>query len=253
VAYGAFLIAKKAHMDIRFADAAYTLPDADVYMLPSIKGTSSIPRHTYMDIIERVKNGATLYMSLDDCLLSPFDKVTGMRVDTRCRALDADKLTIGDAEFTIKAPYRIRSTGVGAVELAYNDKGDPVFSEYTLGKGKVYCLYYPIEYIAATEPGVTDGECNQPFEKIYRAMQLRSCMRCAEIDVPTVGLTEHIVSENERILVAVNYEPDDGECMLSLAEGWKIADISSIDDKACIECNKLRIPKNTGAVIRIVH
>ena len=206
-----------------------------------------------MDIIERVKNGATLYMSLDDCLLSPFDKITGMRVDTRCRALDADKVTVGDTEFTIKAPYRIRSTSVGAVELAHNDKGDPVFSEYKLGKGKVYCLYYPIEYIAATEPGVTDGEHNQPFEKIYSAMKLRSECRCADVDVPTIGLTEHVVSENERLLVAVNYEPDDCECMLSLADGWRVADVSGIGDRVCYDGNKLRIPNNTGAVIRIVH
>jgi len=253
VAYGAFIIVKKAHMDIRFADAQYALPDAEVYMLPSIKGTSSIPRHTYMDIIERVKNGATLYMSLDDCLLSPFDKVTGMQVLTRSRSLEADRVKVGDIELDLKAPYRICSRSVGAEPLAYNDKGDVVFSEYELGKGKVYCLYYPIEYIAATEPAVTDGENTLPLEEIYRALNIRNAERCADIDLPTVGLTEHVVSETEHLLIAINYEPEECAAQLKLADGWMVEEIKSIDGAARLSEGVLTIPANTGALIRIVR
>lgn len=251
VAYGTFIIAKKAHMDIRFADAQYALPEADVYMLPSIKGTASVPRHTYMDIIERVKNGATLYMSLDDCLLSPFDKVTGMRVLTRRRTTEADSFTLDGTEFVLNSPRGISSESVGAQVLAVNGKGEPVFSEHKLGKGKVYCLYYPIEYIAATQPMITDGENAIPFEKIYRRMDIRNAERCADTDVPTMGLTEHIVSETERIIAVVNYEPAERTADISLKEGWSIAGISSVEDRAVLCGNNITVPGNNGALVRI--
>jgi len=253
VAYGAFLIAKKAHMDIRFADAQYSLPDAKAYMLPSIKGTSSMPRHTYMDIIKRVKAGATLYMSLDDCLLSPFDKVTGMRVLTRSRSAGGDIVDIDGESIPMEAAYTIVSESAGAEVLAVNDKGLPVFSRCSLGKGTVYCLYYPIEHIAATMPHVTDGVNARGFERIYRKLGIRSEDRCADIDLPTVGLTEHIAGENERLLVAVNYEPEACRARLSLKDGWHATDIRSIDGKASLREGMLTIPNNNGAVIRIAR
>ncbi len=253
VAYGAFIIAKKAHMDIRFADAQYALPDADVYMLPSVKSTASVPRHTYMDIIERVKNGATLYMSLDDCLLSPFDKITGMQVQTRCRSLEDDTVDIDGVKLTVRAPISISSVSTGAEVLAANDKGEPVFSKYKLGKGTVYCLYYPIEYIAATQPQVTDGKHAQPFEEIYRKLDVRSSERIADADTPTVGMTEHIVDENERLLVAVNYMPEENSAHIVLKDGWQVREVKSIGDAASYNDGMLTLPNNTGAVLRITR
>jgi len=253
VAYGAFILAKKAHMDIRFADAEYALPDADVYMLPSVKGTASIPRRTYMELMERVKNGATLYMSLDDCLLSPFDKLTGMRVLTRCTAISADRVEFDGDTFTLDAPRRICMESVGAEVLAKNEKGDPVFSCFALGKGRVYCLNYPIEYQAAARPAVTDGENAQPIERFYKAMGLRSGNRAADISLSTMGLTEHIVSENERILVVINYEPFAQTAQLTLADGWRAASVESIENAASLSGDRLSIPHNTGAVIRITR
>ena len=252
-AYGAFILAKKAHMDIRFADAEFPVPEADVYMLPSVKGTASIPRRTYMDIIERVKNGATLYMSLDDCLLSPFDKVTGVRVLTRYEAISADTVEFAGEKFVMDAPRRICTESVGAEVLARNEKGDIVFSAYKLGKGIVYCLNYPIEYQAAVRPAVTDGENAQPFEKFYRAMGLRSENRAADISLATMGLTEHIVSENERLLVIINYEPYAQTGTIALKDGWRIESVHSIDSAASINGCDITIPNNNGAAIRIVR
>jgi hypothetical protein len=126
-----------------------------------------------------------------------------------------------------------------------------VFSAYRLGKGMVYCLNYPIEYQAAVRPAVTDGEKAQPIEKFYLAMGLRSDIRAADISLPTIGLTEHIVSENERLLVAINYEPHAQTGTLSLKDGWHVADIHAINNAAVLSGCDITIPNNTGAVIRI--
>ena len=180
-----------------------------------------------------------------------FDKVTGMRVLTRRRTTEADSFTLDGTEFVLNSPRGISSESVGAQVLAVNGKGEPVFSEHKLGNGKVYCLYYPIEYIAATQPMVTDGENAIPFEKIYRRMDIRNAERCADTDVPTMGLTEHIVSETERIIAVVNYEPAERTADISLKEGWSIAGISSVEDRAVLCGNNISVPGNNGALVRI--
>ena len=57
---------------IEVLDRDDLMPEAKAYILPSVKGTSALPRRTMMALMERVKAGAVLSLSLDDCLLSPF-------------------------------------------------------------------------------------------------------------------------------------------------------------------------------------
>lgn len=252
-AYGSFILAKKAHMDLRFADAEHALPDANVYMLPSIKGTSALPRRTCVELLERVKKGATLYLSLDDCLLSAFDKLTGTRVLTRCAALGTDTVHFAGVDFALDASRRICTEPCGAQVLAANDKGDGVFSVHQLGEGRVYCLHYPIETTLAVCPAAADGPAAQPLERFYQEMGLRSAAHAADIDLPTVGLTEHVLSANERLLVVVNYEPFEQTACLSLKDGWIATECRSIDHSAQLEGARLTLARNTGAVIRITR
>ena len=250
-AYGAFILARKAHLDLHFADGEYELPEAKAYILPSVKGTSALPRRTMMALMERVKAGAVLYLSLDDCLLSPFTELTGMRVLYRALSSAPDRVQFAGKEWLLQPACRLVMESAGAKVLACNEKGDPVFSEYELGKGKVYCLNYPIERMAATLPGITDGENALPLEKFYQEMALRADERIADVDLPTVGITEHGEGERERTLVLVNYMPYAQSAQLSLKEGWRIKEVLSPGKHILPEGNALTLPKHSGAVIKI--
>ncbi len=249
VGYGAFLMAKKAHMNLRFADCRKAIPESPVYIIPSVNGLKALPRRFWMDMIERVKNGATLYLSLDDCLISPFEQVTGLRVLTHSRALSTDTVSYAGHAFPLSSKYRLITESVGAEVLARSDKGDPAFTVHQLGKGKVYCLLYPVETVSGAEPGVTDGENAHPLEAFYRP--LRSDAYCADTDCPTVGLTEHWSDDHRRILVLFNYEPYPQKSQLILKPGWRADKVTAMDGCALSDC-ELSFAKNSGMVIEVV-
>lgn len=59
------------------------IPEAPAYLLPSVIGDTPMNRSVYLKLIDRVKQGAKLYLSLDGALLSPFSAFSGLRVLTR--------------------------------------------------------------------------------------------------------------------------------------------------------------------------
>ncbi|MEI7982537.1 MAG: hypothetical protein WCI71_12865, partial [Bacteroidota bacterium] len=58
------------------------IKDAKLYILPSIKGLSLINRKEWLGILEKVKEGATLYVSFNQGFLSPFIEQAGVEVVT---------------------------------------------------------------------------------------------------------------------------------------------------------------------------
>lgn len=250
-AYGAFLLAKKAHLDLRFADGDSVIPAAPAYLVPSIKGSLNMPRRNIYALLDRVREGATLYLSLDDCLLSPFREVTGLRVLTRSKNTASDRVEMDGADYELTSAFRLRTESCGAEILARNDRGDPVFTEYRLGKGRVFCLLYPVEYLAATVPGIVDGDNAQALEKFYEALRIENPQRTAKIDCPTVGLTEHAVNANEHLLTLINYEPEAQSARLSLTDGWKAVAWKSMDDAAALNGETVSLPGNSGMLVRV--
>jgi hypothetical protein len=72
VAYASFVLAKQAGFDIEFQRAGQALKKSKLYLMPSIETGHSPTRAEWIELIEEIKKGAELYMSLggDDCLLS---------------------------------------------------------------------------------------------------------------------------------------------------------------------------------------
>ena len=82
-AYGAFILAKQAGLDITYAWHLDEIPQSPVYMLPNLCGLAAIEGHVLSELLRRVENGATLYVSLGNALMSPFSSYTGVKVKTR--------------------------------------------------------------------------------------------------------------------------------------------------------------------------
>lgn len=85
----------------------------------------------------------------------------------------------------------------------------------------------------------------------YNAMNMRSAQKVASTARPTIGLTEHILSETERVVIAINYEPFDDGVDLQLAAGWTCSDCFSINQDAKLSGDLLRLPHNNGAVLML--
>ena len=256
-AYGGFILAKQAGLDIEFAFCDDEIRQSSSYILPSLSGDASLSRHTLFDLLERVKNGATLYLSIDNALISPFSEFTGLKVITREKRTEADKIIFDGSEFNLFSEYKLTFESVGAKILAENQNGNPIFAVNDYGKGKVYTISHPIEKIMATHPSITDGKNESPIYKFYNAINIRNPLKCAVKDIKTVGVTEHIINENKRLLTVINYEPFEQSVNITIDNDFKLAKCHSIknDIKAMQEDNvlSLDLPHNNGVIIEIIR
>lgn len=145
LAYISFCLAQRAHLNLQFAFADDGIPDADTYFLPSVNGDRVMDKANYWALADKVKQGATLYISLDGGILAGFEQLTGMRV------IDSEKGSAsGSFVFRGETVRYARSrtchlASVGAKVLAVDENDEPMLCEYTLGKGRVILLNFPLE------------------------------------------------------------------------------------------------------------
>ncbi|MBQ7821031.1 MAG: hypothetical protein IJ391_01950, partial [Clostridia bacterium] len=254
-AFGAFLLAKKINIDLKFAYSNEVIPDARFYILPCIDSNSAIYNHTMKKILEKVeKNGASLYISLGNALISGFEAFTGLEVQTRRMPTAPDRVKLGGTEFSLTPSAKLDIKATSATVLATDENGTPVMAKNSYGKGTVYTLVYPLEYYAAKTPGAMSGENEKQYHKFYEAIDTLRCeCKVASVEPCGVGMTEHIVNENERILVFVNYTPN-GENIRVKLKGY-VSDHIAGASKASITAMpggfKLKIPANDGISVVI--
>ena len=222
-AYGTFLLAKQAGVDITFAWCHDAIPTAPVYFLPSITTNAAIEGHELAELLSRVHDdGATLYVSINDALMSPFAQFTGVKVKTRCRRTQSDSVRLTDGtDFSMWSPVRMQMEATTAEVLATDQEGRPVFTKNAYGKGTVYFCAYPLELKASCDACVISGPTAIPYYKFYEAMALQNPAKQFTMvgdDTPFVGMTEHPTNDGV-VLVLINYTPE-ARTVTIPAAGW---------------------------------
>lgn len=250
-AYGTFALAKKAGIDVTFAYAELNIPDSDFYIIPSINSTSAIYNNKFKPILKRVANGATLYISLADAVMSSFKSYTGIEPQTRCAPVCADTVTLGDCTFSLTPSVKYNFKVDGAKVLACDSDNNPVMTVNDYGKGKVYVLAYPIEDIAARSPRVISGEFEKGYHKFYEVMAgSKNKNKVAATDSTSVGMTEHIIDGSRRALVFVNYTPREETSNITLI-GYKFVKLENAEACSVTPVKDgftLELSPNNGAV-----
>ena len=221
-AYGAFILATQAGIGLRFAWADGEIPDSPAYILPDLEGDASLSRHAMMELLDRVRKGASLYISLDGALLSPFAEYAGLRAISRAHDPEETSVDLDGAKIRLDREFRGRFEPAGAQVLARTEKGDVAFACNEYGQGRVYVTPFPIEKMMAVKPGVVDDLKQYGCFRFYRAMGLASPERALRPDCAAVGVTEHPGEDGSRIAVLVNYRPEPRRVKLNLAPGWRV-------------------------------
>jgi endo-1,4-beta-mannosidase len=226
VAYSAYILAKQAGFDIEFQHGSQPVKKSGLYILPSIKGTDLLNRSNWLQILENVKNGATLYVSYDWGFLSHFLEPAGFEIITSQNRNAPVDFISNDKDikpFSMKSGRRLNIKSTTAKVLAHEKDGNPVFVESKYGSGKIYFLAIPLEMNLTETPG---GFTDEPAEcwKIYHtiAADLIRENRVVRKNDPFVGITEHDLSATEKLIVMVNYTPSDRYVSLSINEDWKV-------------------------------
>ena len=249
MAYGTFLLAKQAGLDVKFCYVTEEIPEANVYFLPSLTSDRPYHSHEIAPIIERVKQGATLYMSWQDALLSPFEEYTGVRSEYLVSVPRADAVVMDGERVTLSGPTTMKLEMAGAEVLLSTENGEPALVKHKLGKGTVYYLNYPIEKTAGASSGISETATY----KIYEKLDVRNPLRIAAKTDSHTGLTEHLIDDGRRLLVLINYEAKEKELTVSLADGYKVDTFLPLEDSALLSEKNgvltVRMARNSAASI----
>ncbi len=222
-AYSTFILAKQAGLEPEFQHAGQTLKDAPVYLLPSVDGTSSLRLQQWLAILDKVKQGATLYVSCNEGFLSPFSDPFGVEVVSRqARTGNAIFGMLTDKKFqgAVSASTRFTLNLTTAQVLAVEQDNNPIFTVNSYGKGKVYFLAVPLETSLTSTPGIF-CENSVPYWKIYKTLADGSVLpQSVRKDNPSIGLTEHDLSSTEKVIVAINYSTKQQDVRFQVDENW---------------------------------
>ena len=145
VAYMTYILSKKAGLNCEFAYGDNALPDAKLYIMPSIKGIQVMPKSRYDELQKKVYEGADLYISSDDAILSGYESLTGLRVIDSYTYRESLSAEINGKTFGFSRSRTVKAEPTTAEVLAYDSKNNPFISVNRYGKGRVFFVNAPIE------------------------------------------------------------------------------------------------------------
>ncbi len=218
--YGAFILAKQAGLDIEFCHCDDAIPEARAYILPSV-AHPHLKGRFLSELMKRVENGAALYVSMSgNGMITPFEPYFGFTPLCHYNPVKADTVEMCGETYTFNPTFKIPYEATTAKVLATDQDRVPVMSENKYGKGTVYYLTYPLEEIAGGKAGVISGTpATKAYYKIYEAMTaLKNPEKVVVKDNPYVAITEHIVDEETRLVVAVNCVPRESVVNMCLGD-----------------------------------
>lgn len=193
---GAYVLSKQAGVNIKFAHHE-SIPDAKVYFLPCI-ANGNPSKHIWDKLLERVNDGATLYISYASQYMGDFRAITGN--EPICHHL-SDEPMIADG-LTFDVTDKIRFKACESKVLLADQNGEPLFTVNNYSKGKVFFLAAPLEQNFSRSKGGFDYK----FSNIYKIVTNGALDHAVEKSAYCVGKTEH-QTDNGRLVFATNYSP----------------------------------------------
>ncbi len=220
----AYILAKQANLDLRFAHAEDKLPDAKLYIWPSVFSPKPMFHHRLNELLDKVRAGATLYFSLGDTLFRRLPELTGLTIASR-EAGYTETITLGEDQFSFPLHYRYNIEAVSDTceVLATGADGRPVFVKNRYGAGTIYFCTFPLEHFISERPGVFKHDDCKPYYRFYKAFAAdASTDRAAVSHSLCVLLTEHPLADNRRLVIAVNYSDHDVNPGITLKDKWRL-------------------------------
>lgn len=215
VAYAAWILAAQARLGLRFAWAEDPLPEAELYLLPSLRGNHAVPRRCWQELLSRASAGATLYVSLDDAVLPCFKEIFGVEVSARRHRSKPSVVKLGEVTITIRTGHELYLVPLdGTKTLAADENGFPQLLRRSHGAGSVVLATWPLEseFTAASD----DAE-HSPLFSIYRAL-LPKLLRPADHPDARVAITVH----GGRWVVLINHGTSPARGNMVLGPGWRL-------------------------------
>lgn len=147
VSLGSYILARQSGMDVSFLlSNQLSQKRAQAYILPSIKGNMVIDKKSYSLLMDYVKQGSSVLITLDDGFLSPFESFSGVKVSSFKKAPAKRTVLMRDSQHSIEIESEYELIPTTAEILAKNDLG-PFCSEISMGRVGFIRMLIPLKSI----------------------------------------------------------------------------------------------------------
>ncbi len=218
----AFMLAKRSNLDAQLCYALDPIPDAPLYIFPSVEYNKAIPNTRLNELLGKVSEGATLYVSLGSAHFRSICDMAGVILENRADVEYSSSLNLNGKKIPFTAPVAYDIIPNGCEVLASDENGKPMFVKNNYGKGKIYVSFAPIEAYLAKKKGAFYDEDTPDYEDIYREISKDKNNRISDCDSKFIRFTEHTISDNEKYLFAINYHNKVQTGKLMLSEDYDI-------------------------------
>lgn len=218
VGYMTYALLKKTGLNCSFAYVDNPLPDANVYLLPSIAENHILEKSRFEQLKQKVADGATLYISTDNAILSGFESLTGLKITDSFVAPTTDTVTVGGTTLPYSKQRSILLTPTAATVLLSDSTGNPLLTVHRYGKGKVYYLNFSLEdNLIDVENAFDKG-----YENIYKVV-FKDLTETLPVTMEHPDVTFTLHSDGKKTTVVVlNHSGKDVHPKFKLHDGYEI-------------------------------
>ena len=242
-AYMTYILAKMAKINIKFAYASEGIPESDIYMLPSVASLRMMPSYRYKELRKKIFDGATLYLSVNNPIISEFEELTGVRIKDSRTCYDGGTFEFADKKMTYTKSRQFLLEETRAKVLCRDENRNPIVTECAYGKGRVYFVNFPMETRLLDVPDVHKTD----YYEIYRMIfEEKISGHIADSDNGCVGITEHYENDNSAYIVLVNYSGKAASTNLRIRSDYHIEKTiyGNADTIAPYDAAILKVSKN---------
>ena len=215
--------------------------EASCYILPSVRARGEFNTSQWASLKEKIYNGATLFISLDDCFLDGLEELCQAVIIKRDEQPSEIRVQADDSGFHIRSGVRRVMESRGAEVLARDDEGNPVFFKCSYGKGSVYTFAYGIERSAFRQT----GSFSTGIWKIYRTF-LGKRSSLVSSGIPQVLCSDHFFDSNNAVSIVCNCTPEPVSVPLDVDKNWQVEEFYSDTEASFRQDGKISLPAGGG-------
>ena len=216
-AFMSFILGKQAGVTLDFLAPNLDIPDSAVYFMPSVHSGCPLYARYYNQLLDKVYDGAVLYVSNGDAFFNKREEVFGASVISSEDTYDSGTFTFNGSVIPYERYCKVGIEPTTAQVLANDGNGKPIFTVNNFGKGKIYYLNFPLEDMLSRQNHAFDGGAYKIYEYVLKELLEKKTVRKLN---SKVGVTE-----NGSIATVINYSNEPVKTGLYLQNGKRIGHI----------------------------
>ena len=205
IGYMTYILARKIGLNISYAFGDNTLPDSKLYIMPSVNGNRIMPKFRYEELKNKVFEGADLYISIDNGILTDFESFVGLKVIDSYEHTENKVALVDGEQVSFSRLRNITVSPAGAQVLAYDNDNNPFITVNHYGKGRVFFVNAPLENNLVDMHNAFVGKTDLVYRKIFNEYIFDKPVLVTNQDLIT---TYHITNDGMYIVVLNHYDKE---------------------------------------------